>query len=272
VLKWRLISAAILVPLVIFGVLRMSTQAFAVILGVILVAASWEWSRLVPLTGFPARILYCAAITGLLALTWLGGPAELVIYLLVAAGCWWLFALYWLTHPGQCATASSPCIALKLLAGIMVSVPPWTALVVLHRLGEDGPLLTLLLLVMIWCADSGAYFAGHRWGRHKLAPLISPGKTREGVYGGLLVSLLVAGIAAWLYSQSPAWTLSFILVSLPAVLFSVVGDLLESLMKRQSGIKDSGSIIPGHGGIFDRIDSLVAAAPVFLAGFLWLKL
>jgi len=102
--------------------------------------------------------------------------------------------------------------------------------------------------------------------------LISPGKTREGLYGGLLASLLFAGIASWWYSHSPSWTLSFVLVALPAMLFSVVGDLLESMMKRQSGIKDSGSLIPGHGGIFDRIDSLVAAAPVFLAGFLWLAL
>lgn len=271
-LKWRLISAAIMVPLVVYGVLRLSTPAFAAILGAILVAAIWEWTRLVPLSGYPARILYSAAILCLLALTWLLGPSWLVVYVLAAAGAWWLFALYWLTHPQHCATVSVPCSALKLLAGALVSVPPWTALVVLHARGADGPLLTLLLLVMVWLADSGAYFAGRRFGRHKLAPQISPGKTREGVYGGLLASLLFAGIAGWLYSHSPSWTLSFVLVALPAMLFSVVGDLVESLMKRQSGIKDSGSIIPGHGGIFDRIDSLVAAAPVFLAGFLWLKL
>ncbi len=271
-LKWRLISAAIMVPLVVYGVLRLSTQTFAALLAAILLAGAWEWSRLVPLATYPLRILYCAAILGLLALAWLVGPADLVIYLLAAAACWWLFALYWLTHPQHCATVSAPCITLKLLAGVLVSLPPWTALVVLHARGEDGPLLTLLLLVMVWLADSGAYFAGRRWGRHKLAPLISPGKTREGVYGGLCASLLFAGVAGWLYSHAAAWTLSFVLVALPAMLFSVVGDLLESLMKRQTGIKDSGSIIPGHGGILDRIDSLVAAAPVFLAGLLWLKL
>lgn len=271
-LKWRLLSAALLVPLVVLGVLRLPAPAFAALLGAVLVAASWEWSRLVPLSGYPARMLYSAAIAGLLALTWWAGPDRLVIYLLVAAGCWWLFVLYWLTHPQRCAVNSTPCVVLKLLAGALVSVPPWAALVVLHRHGSNGPLLTLLLLVMIWLADSGAYFAGRRWGRHKLAPLISPGKTREGLYGGLLASLLFAGIASWWYSHSPSWTLSFVLVALPAMLFSVVGDLLESMMKRQSGIKDSGSLIPGHGGIFDRIDSLVAAAPVFLAGFLWLAL
>jgi phosphatidate cytidylyltransferase len=272
VLKWRLISAAVLVPLVVYGVLRLSTPVFAVILGAILVAAIWEWSRLVPLANLTARILYSLVIAGLLVLTWLAGPAQWVFHLLIAAACWWLFALWWLNHPTTCAGVSVPCTAFKLLAGVLVSVPPWAALVVLHARGADGPLLTLLLLVMIWLADSGAYFAGRRFGRHKLAPLISPGKTREGVYGGLLVSLLFAGIAGWFYSHSAAWTVSFVLAALPAMLFSVVGDLVESLMKRQSGIKDSGSIIPGHGGIFDRIDSLVAAAPVFLAGFLWLEL
>jgi phosphatidate cytidylyltransferase len=267
-----LISAAVLVPLVVYGVLRLATPVFAVILGVILVAGIWEWSRLVPLATRAGRALYSLFIAGLLAVVWFAGPGQLVMYLLIAAACWWLFVLWWLTHPQYCATVSLSCTVFKLLAGVMVSVPPWTALVVLHAHGENGPLLTLILLVMIWLADSGAYFAGRAFGRHRLAPLISPGKTREGVYGGLLVSLAFAGIAGWLYSRSGGWTASFVLVALPAMLFSVVGDLLESLMKRQSGIKDSGSIIPGHGGIFDRIDSLVAAAPVFIAGFLWLEL
>jgi len=110
------------------------------------------------------------------------------------------------------------------------------------------------------------------WGKRKLAPAISPGKTWEGVYGGLLASLLFAAIAGGLFSHSLRWTLAFMLISLIAAMFSVAGDLLESLMKRQSGIKDSGNIIPGHGGIFDRIDSLVAAAPMFLIGYLWLAL
>lgn len=271
-LKWRLISAAVLVPLVVYGVLRLSTPVFAVILAAILVAAIWEWSRLVPLASRAARILYTLVIAGLLALTWYAGPAQWVFSLLIAAACWWLFSLWWLNHPQYCAVASPPCTAFKLFAGVLVSVPPWAALVVLHAHGPDGPLLTLLLLVMIWLADSGAYFAGRAFGRHKLAPLISPGKTREGVYGGLLASLAFAALAGWFYSHAASWTLRFVLVALPAMLFSVVGDLVESLMKRQSGIKDSGSIIPGHGGIFDRIDSLVAAAPVFLAGFLWLEL
>ncbi|NOR18496.1 MAG: phosphatidate cytidylyltransferase, partial [Xanthomonadales bacterium] len=189
----------------------------------------------------------------------------------VALG-WWLCALFWLSRPALFSQVSLASMNLKMLAGALVIIPAWAALVVLHSFESGGPTLTLMLLVMTWLADSGAYFAGKQWGHNKLAPSISPGKTREGVYGGLLASLLFAAVAGWLYSHSVEWTLTFILVSALAMMFSVVGDLLESLMKRQSGIKDSGNIIPGHGGIFDRIDSLVAAAPLFLAGFFWLGL
>lgn len=271
-LRTRLITAAILVPLVVFGVLRLSTPLFALILGTVLVAGSWEWARLVPLKTQPARLAYCAVLALLLWLVWLAGPVKLIVPVLLLACGWWLFALFWITRPQFCNTGALSCTGLKLLAGLLVCVPPWAALVVLHLRSEDGPLLTLALLVMVWLADSGAYFAGRLWGRHKLAPLVSPGKTREGVYGGLAASLLFAGAVGWYLSHSPAWTATFVAVALPAMLFSVVGDLMESLMKRQSHIKDSGSIIPGHGGIFDRVDSLVAAAPVFLSGFLWLKL
>ncbi len=271
-LKTRLITAAILVPLVVYGVLRLPTSAFALLLGAVLVAGSWEWSRLVPLQGRLMRLVYCSAVAVVLWLAWLAGPLRIIIPLLVAACAWWMFALYWISHPQFCRSGAAGCKGLKLLAGLLVCVPPWAALVVLHLHGEDGPLLTLMLLVMVWLADSGAYFAGRQWGRHKLAPLVSPGKTREGVYGGLAASLLFAGGAGWYLSHSVSWTATFLAVALLAMLFSVVGDLLESLMKRQTDIKDSGSIIPGHGGIFDRVDSLVAAAPVFLSGFLWLEL
>jgi phosphatidate cytidylyltransferase len=125
---------------------------------------------------------------------------------------------------------------------------------------------------MVWLADSGAYFAGRRWGRTRLAPVISPGKTWEGVLGGIVASAIAVLLAGYWYSRSLEWTLTLVSVALLAVMFSIVGDLLESLMKRQAGIKDSGSIIPGHGGVLDRIDSLTAAAPMFLAGILWFGL
>ena len=126
----------------------------------------------------------------------------------------------------------------------------------------------LFILCLVWAADTGAYFSGTLWGKHKLAPKISPGKTIEGLCGGIMSALIVAAIFAVFakieFSKLLPWTFLVILV----VLFSVLGDLFESIMKRQAGVKDSGQWIPGHGGILDRIDSLTAAVPVFTLGLL----
>jgi phosphatidate cytidylyltransferase len=160
----------------------------------------------------------------------------------------------------------------KGIAGVLVTLPCWASFVTLHARVDHGPLITLALLVIVWLADSGAYFAGKRWGHTRLAPVISPGKTWEGVLGGIITSAIVALLAGFWYSQSLEWTLTLVPVVLLAVMFSIVGDLLESLMKRQVGLKDSGHIIPGHGGVLDRIDSLTAAAPMFLIGMMWFRL
>jgi len=272
VLRARLISAAVMMPLVVYGVLALPLYLFALLLGLVLVAGAWEWGQLVPLAGKALRLCYCAAVAGLMWLLWQTGPGSVIVWLLPLALLWWLFVLYWLTHPQICAQAQAACTGFKMLAGVLVLVPAWASLTALHGSSADGPMLTLGLLIMVWLADSGAYFAGRRWGRTRLAPVISPGKTREGAWGGLLASLLFALLAGALYSHSLRWTLACLLAVLLAMLFSIAGDLLESLMKRQSGIKDSGHIIPGHGGILDRLDSLLAAAPLFLAGFRWLDL
>ncbi len=241
-LKARLISAAIMVPLVVYGVLYLSTDWFALILGMLLIAGLWEWSRLIPLPTLVGRIIYTVVIAALLGLLWRSGPGLWINILLPVALGWWLCALFWLSRPALFSQVSLVGMNLKMLAGALVIIPAWAALVVLHSFESGGPTLTLMLLVMTWLADSGAYFAGKQWGHTKLAPAISPGKTREGVYGGLLASLLFAAVAGWLYSHSVKWTLTFILLSALAMMFSVVGDLLESLMKRQSGIKDSGHL------------------------------
>lgn len=271
-LKLRIISALVMVPLVIYGVLYLDNPVFSAILGAILLAGAWEWTHLIPLRTVVARIIYTCALAVLMWLLWRSGLEAFIKPLLLVAFVWWLCALLWLSQPEFLAQASLLNSSLKMLAGVLVILPAWAALSALHANGERGPILTLMLLVLVWLADIGAYFAGRQWGHRKLAPAVSPGKTWEGVYGGLLSSLLFAAIAGWFFSHSLDWTLMFMMVALLTVMFSVAGDLLESLMKRQSGIKDSGHIIPGHGGVFDRIDSLVAAAPVFLTGFLWLSL
>ena len=136
----------------------------------------------------------------------------------------------------------------------------------LHGSDDHGASYFLYVFFIVWAADVGAYFSGKRFGRHKLAPLVSPGKTIEGMLGGLLCVSALAALAAWWfgYSGREAWV--FVALSLLAALFSVFGDLFESLLKRQANIKDSSSLLPGHGGVLDRIDSVLAAAPVFLFG------
>ena len=272
-LRTRLISAVILIPLVVYGVLYLSTNTFMLVLALILLAGMWEWGRLALLPNAASRVIYLAAIAGLFGVCLVLGLEPIAWPVLLLACAWWLVALIWLTRPRLCAAHTPLCSAVKLAAGVLVCVPAWLALTLMHATGEDGPRLVLILLVTVWLADSGAYFAGRYFGRRKLAPTVSPGKTWEGVYGGLLASMLFAAAIAWLLlDASVSWTARFVMVMLLAMMFSIVGDLLVSLFKRQSDLKDSGSIIPGHGGIFDRIDSLVAAAPLFLTGYWWLEL
>ena len=126
--------------------------------------------------------------------------------------------------------------------------------------------------MLIWAGDSGAYFFGRAFGRVKLAPSISPGKTREGLYGGLLASGLFAALAGVWLLDGRIQIAALVGLAVITILFSVVGDLFESLIKRQSKQKDSGTLFPGHGGMLDRLDSVFAALPIFVAGKFWLGL
>jgi phosphatidate cytidylyltransferase len=153
------------------------------------------------------------------------------------------------------------------IAGFYVLVPAWLSLVSILQIPGQGPGLLLLGLAMIWSADIGAYFAGHRWGRLKLAPQVSPGKTLEGVVGGLLGTVLTAGVGGSLLGLPLAAMLP---LGLCVAAISVVGDLTESMFKRSVGIKDSGTLFPGHGGVLDRIDSIAAAMPLFALALQWM--
>ncbi len=271
-LKTRLASAAILVPLVVGGVLYLPTAGIALMLALVMGVGLWEWGGMIPLGSGAARIAYPVGVAALMALVWAAPLDRVIEPLLLLAFIWWLAVLYWLTRPGFGVQPTRGVRLLKGIAGVLVMLPSWASFVALHAREEHGPVISLALLVLVWLADSGAYFAGHRWGRTRLAPVISPGKTWEGALGGILTSVICALLAGYWYSRSLGWTLALALVALLAVMFSIVGDLLESLMKRQAGIKDSSHIIPGHGGILDRIDSLTAAAPLFLLGMLWFGL
>ena len=155
---------------------------------------------------------------------------------------------------------------LLALIGLFALVPAWLALSILHGMVDSGPWQVMFLLVLVWSADSGAYVAGRKFGAHKLALRISPGKTWEGVLGGMLFAVVPAVLAGLYWYEGTGPLAVFLVVCLFTVAFSIVGDLLESLLKRQAHVKDSGRLLPGHGGILDRIDSLTAAAPVYVAG------
>jgi len=268
----RLVSAAVMLPFVIGGILYLPTAGVALAVALVMGAGLWEWGRMIPLHSTAARLAYPAAVIALMALLWVMPLNRVINPLLLLGFTWWLAALYWLAHPGFGLQPTPAVRLIKGIAGVLVMLPAWSAFITLHGRADHGPVICLVLLVLVWLADSGAYFAGRRWGHTRLAPLISPGKTREGVLGGILASVVFILIAGYWYSRSVGWTLTLALVSILVVMFSIVGDLLESLMKRQAGLKDSGDVIPGHGGILDRIDSLTAAAPLFLLGLLWFKL
>ncbi|MES9969213.1 MAG: phosphatidate cytidylyltransferase [Candidatus Thiodiazotropha sp.] len=268
-LKQRVITALILAPLVIAAVLLLPNPYLALIAALVVALGSLEWARLSGIKPSSLQIGYTLALLAcLLALYYLLPPGWTPAIMLFSTA-WWLFALVRLIRyrPEQQHSGSVPSRAAE---GFAVLLPAWLAMVSIHNIPTTGPGLLLFVLILIWGADIGAYFAGHRWGKQKLAPQVSPGKTREGVYGAMACALLCAiGLAAWLGSGL-SQALLLVLLCLVTMLASVVGDLFESLIKRQRGAKDSGQLLPGHGGMMDRIDSLTAAAPVFLFGLILL--
>jgi phosphatidate cytidylyltransferase len=169
-------------------------------------------------------------------------------------------------HFSFAASPTSGNRAIKLAAGALVLLPAWAALIEIHEHPQAGALWSLLALALVWAADSLAYFAGSRFGRRKLAPRISPGKTLEGVWGGLFGGGVVAA-AGGLWLGERGWPLLLLVgLGLLCVAWSIIGDLFESLMKRQANVKDSGTLFPGHGGMLDRLDGVFAAMPMFAVG------
>jgi phosphatidate cytidylyltransferase len=245
-LKQRIITALILAPLALWGIWSLSSENLSLILGIIFTLGAWEWSRLVGLDCHLGRIGYSALFPVSFYLLYpLLQQGNWPLLVLVIALMWWVMALMSVvTYPRSGAL--------------------W------KNSGMAGPGFFILLMLIIWGADSGAYFAGRALGRRKLAPKVSPGKSWEGVIGGLVVALAVAaGATYWL--QPVGGYAAFLALVFVTVFVSVLGDLMESLFKRVMDLKDSGGILPGHGGVLDRIDSLTAASPFFTLGLLWLS-
>jgi phosphatidate cytidylyltransferase len=254
----RIATALVFGAAVTAAILLAPSPVAAVVLALLWLAGVWEWAGFakLPATG---RIAYTTSFAAAMGIAWwLNGQGfEL---LLAAALIWWLFALVLVVRYPRDFTPT-----FVVLAGIVVLLPSWVLLVRLHGDGTLGAQLVFTLLLIVWAADVGAYAFGRLFGRTKLAPAVSPGKTWEGVTGGLLTAGLAAGLAAaWL--ELPVSRL--VALGIATALISVLGDLTQSMFKRNVGLKDSGKLLPGHGGVLDRIDSLTAAVPVFVVG-LW---
>ena len=264
-LKQRIITALILLPIALGGFFLLEGAWFALFIGAVVSLGGWEWARLAGLEGQAARVAYAVAVAVSLLGAW--QLPSLAPWLLGAAVLWWLAATwlvlnypdssrYWGGLPG------------KLLIGALILLPAWQGLVLFKQWPQANALIIAVML-LVWAADVGAYFSGKAFGKRKLAPKVSPGKSWEGFFGGLAVSLLLT-LAVGLQQGWQVGALLLCLVGAALVVaVSVIGDLTESMFKRQSGIKDSSNLLPGHGGVLDRIDSLTAAIPLF-AVLLWL--
>ncbi len=259
-LKTRIITA--IVALAALGVVLfvVPPHVAELVIALLVLVAAWEWSGFLTSTATSVRVSYVILVAALLAASFLLLSAVSVVVLQIAV-VWWFVALLWcMFFP----TAIPEMV--RWVAGLLVLVPMFIALVVLYR---TGPEILLFALLIVWAADAGAYFSGKRFGRVKLAPSISPGKTWEGVFGGLLVVALLALVTAYLSDTGFGVLLPFCLA---VASLSIVGDLTVSMFKRTAGVKDSGTLFPGHGGVLDRVDSVAAAAPLFALGLGWLRL
>jgi phosphatidate cytidylyltransferase len=254
----RVASAIVIAALLLVAVLWLPAAWSAAVLSLILLGAAWEWAAFIGIRT-ATRLLFLTALVALCMSWWyLSESRQGLRAVLWAAFGYWSLATAWLVAaprtPGRTLIAGGGLLALSFA---------WVALARMRIDWHQGQYAVLYALLIVWFADSGAYFAGRKWGGAKLAPTISPGKTWAGLWGGLAVcALLAAGVAAW--QELPL--LPLLAVTLVACVYSVVGDLTESLAKRFAGVKDSGSLIPGHGGVLDRFDSLLAAAPILMLG------
>jgi len=255
-LKQRLLTAFILAPLALWGLFGLEGTYFAVFTGIVIGIGAWEWARL---SGFKlsGQLIFPAFI--LLMLYGIYQQSERLEEALWLGLVWWLVALFFvITYPGT--TRIWRCPPRRLIMGIFILIPAWAGFVLLR---EQGWFWLLYVLFIAWTADVFAYFAGRAFGKHKLAPAVSPGKSWEGVAGGLVgTSLLCTGASLYQNFSLNQFGL-LLIITLIVTGVSVLGDLTESLVKRESGMKDSSQLLPGHGGIMDRIDSLTSAIPVF---------
>jgi phosphatidate cytidylyltransferase len=259
----RIITGLVFGAAVTVALLYVPATVTALVLGLLWLAGAWEWGAFAKL-GVAGQAGYTLGFAAAMAVAWPWLNDQGYAALLLAALAWWVFALVLVVRYPR---SFSPTFV--ALAGIVVLLPSWFLLVRLHGEGAIGARLAFSLLLIVWSADVGAYAFGRLFGRRKLAPAVSPGKTWEGVTGGLLTAGIAAGLAAAWVGVAPE---RLVALGVTTALISVLGDLTQSMFKRNVGLKDSGKLLPGHGGVLDRIDSLTAAVPVFVVGVWGLNL
>lgn len=261
----RIVTAAILLIVLLIVFFQLPQPAAAGVLGLFVAVAAWEWSAFLSLERLAGRAAYALFLLVLMAASLWVFPAYIALSpLLWVSLAWWAMAFLWLL---RFPTPIGP--VLGAVCGVLVILPAWVAMVTLLSIPERGPEYVLFVLMIVWAADIGAYFVGRRVGRTKLAPKVSPGKTWEGFGGGVVGAIGVALCGSWWFGWS-LWFLVPLAVSVTAI--SVIGDLTVSMFKRNAGLKDSGNLFPGHGGVLDRVDSVTAAVPLFALEVSWIGL
>ncbi|MDJ0757752.1 MAG: phosphatidate cytidylyltransferase [Woeseiaceae bacterium] len=259
-LKARIITAVIALAVLMVVLFAVPARFAEAAMAAATLGGAWEWSSLVKLKSVSGRVTFVGLVGVLLAAVYsfLGTYG---VEILLAGVVWWIAAMIWvMAYPTPVAKP------LVWFGGVLVLIPFFVALVTLYRAGAET---LLFALTIVWAADIGAFFAGKQFGKVKLAPSISPGKTWEGVIGGLVAVVLLSMAGSYWFDVSLLQLLPFCLA---VACISVVGDLTVSIFKRNAGIKDSGTLFPGHGGLLDRVDSIAAATPVFALGVAWMGL
>ncbi|MBI4005088.1 MAG: phosphatidate cytidylyltransferase [Gammaproteobacteria bacterium] len=267
-LKQRVLTATFLGAVIVICIVASSHPVFSLLMGIFIGIASWEWAGLAGYHKIIHRTIYLLLMTALLVCVYFLRATNWVNTIVIFSLIWWCFA--WIIvisyQRGRVLIPSNQMV--KAMIGCIILIPAWTGLINLHE-SVAGPQQILLLFVLIWVADSTAFFIGGWWGKRHLASRISPAKSWEGVMGGLVASMLPVLGYVILKEMKGIDIIRLFALCLVTVVFSILGDLVESMFKRNANMKDSGRLLPGHGGVLDRIDSLTSAVPVFVTG-VWL--